>query len=238
MTPSSDYFHLCCWRIFTWWTALPHSDQNKSRWFALHGYTNTWEIFGRALAHTHTHTHMHTQAKGLTSYTKCQPGGQLQAKLRKRFRLSERSLVQTSGWSVFKWISIRIPAAVAYCNCSFFLWHICWQHVSCLWTDICAGSLMLNRCWYSWVISCGKCGNVAGKRAGRWLSCRLVKTGHVCPFHTGSKSSECMREKVIWSPIWAHLGTAPTCRSEIEQWDKYILYRGDLGHKHRHWPQV
>lgn len=39
---------------------------------------------------------------------------------------------------------------------------------------------------------------------------------HVVMSH-GSKSFKCMREKVIWSPIWAHLGTAPACRSEIEQ---------------------
>lgn len=130
------------------------------------------------------HTHMHTQVKGLTNNAKCQPGGQLQAKLRKRFPLSEQSLVQTSGRSVFKWLSIRIPASVPDCNCLFFLWSTGWQYVTCFEaqmcfqnTDLWAGGLTLNGCWYSRLILCVKCENIAEKSYGRWLlQCVWIRT--------------------------------------------------------------
>lgn len=55
LAPSSNYFHLCSGQIFTWWSALPHSKLNKSVWFALQCYKNTWEMFARTLPHTWTH---------------------------------------------------------------------------------------------------------------------------------------------------------------------------------------
>lgn len=92
-----------------------------------------WDVW-LLQGHVHTHTHTRTQVKGLTCNAKCQPGGQLQAKLRKRFSLSEQCLIQTSGRSTFKWLSIRIPAAVPASNCLFsdvYLWSIGWLHVMC-----------------------------------------------------------------------------------------------------------